>query len=106
MKQNLQQEKKTPQFTFAVILVAAAAVILVITISPWNLIPVQVTEDVMVIATTEQGCIAESALGYSVLVSDCDAVAGDIVSATFYVPAKEQNGYYDRIEARLGMVIP
>ena len=42
----------------------------------------------------------------SVVVSDCEANVGDIVSATFYIPAMEQNGYYDRIQDKLEMVNP
>jgi hypothetical protein len=29
-----------------------------------------------------------------------------VVSATFFVPAMEKNGYYDRIESKLAMVEP
>jgi hypothetical protein len=55
---------------------------------------------------TDYGCVAESVLGHSVVVSDCDSSVGDIISATFYVPAMEQNGYYDRIQDKLEMVNP
>lgn len=89
-----------------VILAAATSVILVFTVTPWNIMPTLITEDVTVIAVTEYGCVGESILGNSVVVSDCDASAGDIISATFYVPAMQQNGYYDRIEDKLEMVNP
>ena len=39
-------------------------------------------------------------LGVSVVVSDCSAGVGDVVSATFNVPAMEINGYYDRIQCK------
>lgn len=99
-------DKKTPQLKFIIILAAATSVILVLTITPWNIVPTLVTEDVTVIATTNFGCVAESSLGQSVVVSDCQADVGEVISATFYVPAMEQNGYYDRIEDKLEMVIP
>ena len=106
MQQTIQKEKKAPRLAFVAILVAATSVILVLTVTPWNLIPTLVTEDVTVIAVTDYGCVAESVLGHSVVVSDCDARVGDVISATFYVPAMEQNGYYDRIQEKLEMVNP
>lgn len=36
----------------------------------------------------------------------CGANVGDIISTIFYVPAMIQNGYYDRIEAKLVVVQP
>jgi len=98
--------KKTPQLKFLAIVAAATSVILVFTITPWNILPTLVTKYVTVIAVTDYGCIAESSMGHSVDVSDCDAGVGDLVSATFYVPAMEQNGYYDRIQDKLEMVNP
>ena len=104
MQQTTNQ--KTPQLKFIAILAAAISVILVLTITPWNITPTLVTEDVTVIAVTEDGCVAESSFGTSVVVSGCDAIVGDIVSATFYIPAMEQNGFYDRIQDKLEMVNP
>ncbi|MDH3502295.1 MAG: hypothetical protein OEL69_07305 [Nitrosopumilus sp.] len=98
--------KKAPRLTFIAILAAAISVILVLTITPWNIIPTLVTEDVTVIAVTDYGCVAESVLGRSIVVPDCEADVEDIISATFYVPAMEQNGYYDRIEDKLQTVNP
>jgi hypothetical protein len=98
--------KKTPRLKFLVIVAAATSVILVFTITPWNIVPTLITEDVMVIAVTDYGCVAESSMGHSVVVSDCRAGIGDVVSATFYVPAMDQNGYYDRIQDKLEMVNP
>ena len=105
MKQEITH-KKTPQLKFMVILATAVSVILVLTITPWNIVPTLVTEDVTVIAVTDYGCVGESALGISVVVSSCMANIGDVVPATFYAPAMEQNGYYDRIQDKLEMVNP
>jgi len=98
--------KKTPQLKFLAIAAVATSVILVFTITPWNILPTLVTENVTVIAVTDYGCVAESSMGHSVVVSDCDTDVGDLVSATFYVPAMDQNGYYDRIQDKLEMVNP
>ena len=75
-------------------------------LTPWNFVPVQITEDVTVIANTEHGCVGESQYGISVVVPECSAQIGDIVSATFYVPAMELNGYYDKVQDRVEMVQP
>ncbi len=92
--------KKTPQLKFLAIVSVAASVILVFTVAPWNVLPTLVTEDVSVIAVTDYGCVGESSLGRSVVVSNCDASVGDIVSATFYIPAGEANGYLEELERR------
>jgi len=104
MQQTTQQ--KPPVLKFLVIISIATAVILVLTITPWNIVPTSVTEDVQVIAITEFGCVGESALGHSVVVENCQAKVGDTISATFYVPALEQNGYYDKIHQKLEKVTP
>ena len=104
MQQTIQ--KKAPALKFIAILAVATSVILVFTITPWNIMPTQVTEDVTVIAVTDYGCVAESILGTSVVVSNCEANVGDTISATFNVPALQQNGYYDRIEDKLELVNP
>ncbi len=100
------KQKKAPGLKFLAILAIATSVILVFTVTPWNIAPTLVTENVTVIAVTDYGCVAESVLGNSVVVSNCESNVGDVISATFYVPAMEQNGYYDRIEDKLAMVNP
>lgn len=106
MQQTTQKEKKAPRLAIVAVLVAATSVILALTVTPWNLVPTLVTEDVTVIAVTDYGCVAESVLGHPVVVSDCEANVGEVISATFYVPAMEQNGYYDRIQDKLEAVNP
>ena len=100
------KQQKPPVLKFLTIVSIATAVILVFTITPWNIIPTSITEDVKVIATTELGCVGESVLGHSVVVENCSAKVGDTVSATFYVPALEQNVYYDKIHQKLQKVTP
>ena len=100
------KQQKPPALKFLAIISIATAVILVLTITPWNIIPTSITEDVKVIATTELGCVGESVLGHSVVVENCSAKVGDTISATFYVPALEQNGYYDKIHEKLEKITP
>ena len=92
--------KKTPQLKFLAVVAVATSVVLIFTVTPWNILPTLVTEEVSVIAVTDYGCVGESSLGRSVVVSDCDASVGDIVSATFYIPAGETNGYLEELERR------
>ena len=101
-----QKEKKSPRLAIWGMVAAGTAVILVLLVTPWNFIPVQVTEDVIVIANMEYGCVGESQYGVSVVVPECDARVGDIVSATFYVPSMKLNGYYDKLQDRVEMVQP
>ena len=51
------EQQKPPVLKFLTIVSIATAVILVFTITPWNIIPTSITEDVKVIATTELGCV-------------------------------------------------
>ncbi|MBA4452042.1 MAG: hypothetical protein H2B05_04900 [Nitrosopumilaceae archaeon] len=106
MQETKQKEKKSPAVLFIAIIAAGLTVALVMALSPWNIFPVEVTEQVTVLAITEHGCVGESEFGVNVVVSDCSAQIGDTVSATFFVPAMDQNGYYDKIEARLALVEP
>jgi hypothetical protein len=103
---QIQNEQKSPRLKFIALMVAGIAVILILTLTPWNFIPVQVTESVTVIAITEHGCVGESQYGISVVVPQCSAKVGDVISASFYVPAMELNGYYDRVQERLVTVQP
>jgi len=100
MQQKTKNKQTTPQLKFLAIVAIATSVILVFTVTPWNIVPTTVTEKVAVIAVTDYGCVGESSLGRSVVVPDCDASVGDIVSATFYIPAGEVNGYLEELESR------
>jgi len=101
-----KQEKKPPRLAMWGMVAAGTAVVLILLLTPWNFIPVQVTEDVTVIANMEYGCVGESQYGISVVVPECSAQVGNTVSATFYVPAMKLNGYYDRLQERVEMVQP
>lgn len=101
-----QVEKRLSRRTLMSLLITGLAVVIVFTVTPWNIIPTQITEDVTVIAVTEYGCVGESQYGVSVVVPECNAQVGDIVSATFYVPSMEVNGYYDRISDRVDIIQP
>jgi hypothetical protein len=94
MQNSIQKEKKPPVIKTIALIAAGLTV------------PTEVTENVTVLAITEHGCVGESELGVSVVVPECTSQVGEVVSATFFVPAMEKNGYYDRIESKLAMVEP
>jgi len=101
-----QIENRLSRRTIMALMITGLAVVVVFTVTPWNIIPTQVTEDVKVLAVTDDGCVGESQYGVSVVVPECNAQVGDVVSATFYVPAMEVNGYYDRLNDRVERVQP
>ncbi len=105
-KQQKQKDEKKPAVMMVLLIVAATAAIVTITVTPWNYIPAQVTENAEVLAVIEAGCVVETSKGHSYVILDCDSSVGEIVSATFYVPGAELNGYYDRIQDKLKTVEP
>ena len=88
------------------LIAAGTAVILTLVHAPWNWMPTENAEEITVIAATDYGCVGESQVGNSVVVSDCSASVGDVISAQFYAPASDKNGYYDRIYEKLAVVEP
>ena len=107
MQQTTQKEKKAPVIPVIALMAGGLAVMLFFLLTPWNFVPVQVTEDITVLAITEHGCVGESSqFGVSVVVPECGAQVGDVISASFYVPAMEQNGFYDRVQERISAIEP
>lgn len=97
--QEMKQEK-APRGIFILILIAAFSVAVIFTVTPWNHIPTSVTDDITVIAVTQKGCVGESVLGDNVVVPNCNASVGDVIPATYNVPAGEINGYLMKLETR------
>lgn len=106
MQNTIQQEKKSPVIPVMALIAGGIAAVMIMTLTPWNIVLTQVTEDITVLAITEHDCVGESVLGVSVVVEQCAAKVGDVIPATFNVPAMEINGFYDRIEAKLAVVEP
>jgi hypothetical protein len=100
MYNQKQQENRLSRRVLLAAVIVGIAVTVVFTVTPWNFIPTQVTEDVTVIANTEYGCVGESQYGLSVVVPECSAQVGDTVSATFNVPSGKLNGYLEELERR------
>ena len=95
-----QKERQLSRHILLSAMIAGFAVAIVFTVTPWNYIPTEVTEDVTVIANMEYGCVGESQYGMIVVVPECSAQTGDTVSATFNVPSGKLNGYWDELERR------
>ena len=106
MQQTSLKKESASRAAMLALVIAGTAVIITLLIAPWNWVPTEYAEEITVIAVTEHGCVGESKMGQSVIVSDCSAGVGDVISAKFYAPASEQNGYYDRIYEKLAMVEP
>ena len=101
-----QKDDKKPALMMVMLIVGATIAIVAITVNPANYIPVQVIENVEVIAVIEAGCVVETSKGHSYVVSDCNSPPGSIVTAEFHVPGAELNGYYDKIQDKLETVQP
>ena len=106
MQQTSLKNEGTSRVVMLGIAVVGIAVILTLLLAPWNWMPTEYAEQITVIAVTDYGCVGESQMGQSVVVSDCSANIGDVISAEFYAPASDKNGYYDRIYEKLAMVEP
>ena len=99
-KQKQTEEGRLSRRVLLSALIAGIAVVIVFTVTPWNYIPTEVTEDVTVIANMEYGCVGESQYGMIVVVPECSAKDGETVSATFNVPSGKLNGYWEKLEQR------
>ena len=106
MYEQKQKDDKKPALMMVLLIVGATVAIVAITMTPWNYIPVQVTENVEVIAVIDAGCVVETSKGHSYVVPDCTSSPGSIVTAEFYVPGAELNGYYDVVREKLKTVEP
>ena len=106
MQKTNQIEKKSPVIPVIAAMAGGLAVMLILLLTPWNFVPVQVTEDISVLAINEHGCVGESEYGVSVVVSECNANVGDVISATFTIPAMEVNGFYDKVHERIAVIEP
>ena len=106
MQQTSLKSESISRIAMVGLAVAGIAVILTLLLAPWNWMPTEYAEQITVIAVTDYGCVGESQMGNSVVVSDCSASVGDVIPAEFYAPASDKNGYYDRIYEKLAVVEP
>ena len=85
-------EKKTSQLVtlpFVAVLMAAIVGYMVIFATPIiGEFPVEITEEVEILAVTEKGVVFETSTGVAVVTDQYDGEPGDIIEVTYSVPAK------------------
>ncbi len=91
MKQQTT-EKKTSQLvslTFVAVIMAAVVGYMVIFATPViGEFPVEITEEVEILAVTEKGVVFETSTGVAVVTDQYDGEPGDIIEVTYSVPSK------------------
>ena len=106
MQQTSPKNEGTSRIAMLGLVGLGTALIPTLLLPPRNWMPTEYAEEITVIAVTDYGCVGESQVGNSVVVSDCSASVGDVISAEFYAPASDKNGYYDSIYEKLATVEP
>jgi len=87
-----QTQKKNSQLvstTLVVVLLASIVSYMVIFATPvLGEFPVEITEEVEILAVTEKGVVFETSTGVAVVTDQYDGEPGDIIEVTYSVPAK------------------
>lgn len=85
-------QKKNSQLvslTFVGVLMAAMIAYMVIYVTPvLGEFPVEITEELEILAVTEKGVVFETSTGVVVVTDQYDGEPGDIIEVTYSVPAK------------------
>ncbi len=88
----LENEKKASQMVtplFYGIIIAAIVSYMVIFATPViSQLPVEITEEVEIVAVTEKGVVVETSTGVTVVTNQYAGQPGDIIKVTYSVPAK------------------
>lgn len=75
--------------TFVGVLMAAMIAYVVIYVTPvLGEFPVEITEELEILAVTEKGVVFETSTGVVVVTDQYDGEPGDIIEVTYFVPAK------------------
>ncbi len=92
MTQIQTTEKKNGQLislTFAAVLMASLVGYMVIYVTPIaGELPVEITEELEILAVTEKGVVFETSTGVAVVTDKYSGEPGDIIDVTYSVPAK------------------
>jgi len=87
-----QTKKKNSQLvslTLVAVIMAAIVGYMVIFVTPvLGEAPVEITEDVEILAVTEKGVVFETSTGVAVVTNQYDGEPGDIIEVTYFVPTK------------------
>ena len=107
MQKTEQKEKKSPWKKYVALVFAASVVLILTTLVPvWDWIPIQITEEGTVLAITENGCVIDTPTMGMPIIQECSGQPGDVVEATYFVPNKVINGYYDRMQDKADLAQP
>ncbi len=92
MTQKQTTQKKNSQLvstTLVAVLLAALVGYMVIFATPViGEFPVEITEEVEILAVTEKGVVFETSTGVAVVTDQYDGEPGDIIEVTYSVPVK------------------
>jgi len=95
MKQQTTEKKNSQLVSLTFVAVIMAAVVGYILIFATPIIgefPVEITEEVEILAVTEKGVVFETSTGVAVVTDQYDGEPGDIIEVTYSVPAKYLDG--------------
>jgi len=92
MTTNQKTQKKDGQLvslTFVGVFMAALVGYMLVYVTPIaGEIPVEITEEVQILAVTEKGVVVETSTGVSVVTDKYSGEPGDIIEVTYSVPWK------------------
>lgn len=99
MMNRTQKEMTMPwKWYVGAVLVGVGLMVTTIMSPIWHWFPVEITEQVTVVAVTESGCIADApTIGLPINIGHCNALPGDTVEATYLGPVRATSGHYERV---------
>ena len=101
------QEKKMPWKWYVGLFLAGLAVLMMLTIVPiTHWFPVQITEEGIVLAITENGCVIDTPSVALPVIQECSGQPGEVIEVTYFVPAKVTSGYFEKTQERADLVQP
>ena len=88
-KQTQKKNSQVVSLTFVAVLMAAVVSYMLIFATPViGEFPVEITEELEILAVTEKGVVFETSTGVVVVTDQYDGEPGDIIEVTYSVPAK------------------
>jgi len=88
-KQTQKKNSQLVSLTFVAVLMAAVVSYMLIFATPViGEFPVEITEEVKILAVTEKGVVFETSTGVAVVTDQYDGELGDIIEVTYSVPGK------------------
>ncbi len=95
MKQQTTEKKNSQLVSLpfvAIVMATLVGYILIFATPVLGEFPVEITEEVEILAVTEKGVVFETSTGVAVVTDQYDGEPGDIIQVTYSVPAKYLDG--------------